>query len=192
MLQWHIEVTKIINQEASGLSVSDIANIIIAFCSLLLTGYIFIYQRTKDKKADIATANLNNQNLKLQWFKDLIIQPHLEILNKTFKTILDHPSLSISPTSADYSTKSDDYIKFTKTELYSLRKNFLSLFLTVNNQFYDNAIIIIDKHIDDITKALIDDLADLSNDYLYESVLIQKVISTRNSLIKLIYNFKGL
>jgi len=191
MTQNSIEVIKYISQDTSELSITDISNIIIAFCTLLLTGYIFIYQKNKDKESNRATAELNNQNLKLQWFKDLIIQPHLEILNKTFNNLLEHPSLNVSPNSPDYQLKTENYIKFTKTELFTLRKNFVSLFLTVNNQLYSNAISLIDSHIDEITKKLIDEMSDLGTDSLNEDILIKRVISARNAMIKLIYSFNG-
>src|SRR6478735_3495648 len=58
--------------------VSQISNIIFAAATLALTFYVFVYQREKDK-----------HNNKLQWFKDLIIDPHKEYIHKFFSEFIE-------------------------------------------------------------------------------------------------------
>lgn len=77
---------------------ADIANIIIAIVNLFLAGYIFIYQRAKDKNDNIKqlkneidekkeAISLQEQNIRLQWFKELIIQPHIAEMNSFYKNL---------------------------------------------------------------------------------------------------------
>lgn len=191
MLIDSIEIVKVVEAESSGVSITDFANIIVAVCSLCLTGYIFIYQKSKDQESSRTTAILNNQNLKLQWFKDLVIQPNLDLFSSTFKTLLDHPPLNIQPGSVDYQNKSLDYISFTKNELFLLRRNFLSLFLAADVQLYDDSITIVDDHLDYITQKLINEETDLSIPSFHEDILNKEIIKMKNSFIKLIYSYSG-
>ena len=75
----------------TGFSLSDIADlsqVIIAIANLFLAGYILIYQIRKDRKTDNETARLNEQNIKLQWFKELIVQPNIDIIAVSLSVFL--------------------------------------------------------------------------------------------------------
>src|SRR5690606_12989400 len=57
-------------------NIEKIANIIIASLTLVLAFYVFVYQKRKDKN-----------DRKIQWLKDLIIQPKLDEVNKFYDGI---------------------------------------------------------------------------------------------------------
>ena len=67
--------------------ISKISNIIIAVLTLFLGFYVFIYQRKKDKQNDIESIANHKKNIRIKWFKDLIIEPKIELLFQFYDNI---------------------------------------------------------------------------------------------------------
>jgi len=178
-------------EEGFSLSINDAATIIIALVNLLLAYYIFVYQKNKDKRADLSTAVLNEKNINLQWFKDIIIQPHFPILIHNFDDLVNLPNPFVAPSDAQYDDQVAQYLKSVKTKLYAVRKNFLALFEVADHKLFKEAIGAIDELIEKLTKLLIDVRPDLTQLGLYEDQIIKEFVNTKNHLIKLIYSFKG-
>lgn len=178
-------------KQDKGLTIVDCANIIIAAVSLLLAFYIFIYQRDKDKKSDYKTAKLNEQNINLQWFKELIIQPHYDLVIETYRNLINYTIDFQSPGDTLYHEKINVYIGFLKDHLFHLRRNFIALFETVDPKLYTQAIAIIDEVIDNITNNILNQDVDLTVRDTYESIILKEIISSKNKMIKLIYTYKA-
>lgn len=169
---------------------ADLAQVIIAVVNLSLAGYIFLYQRKKDQKEEVQTALLNEQNIKLQWFKELIVQPNLKGI-ESFYTNLEGIKERIS--SNDLSVEEKETINnFVKQHLSSLRKTFIDILLQVDKPFSDKVLQNLDELVDNITNAIFNDELKLASPQVYEKHIGSKIAYSRNLLIALIYNYKGL
>src|SRR5215217_7217014 len=116
--------------EESLSTFSDIANIVIAAVGFFLAGYIFIYQRRKDKRDEASNLLLQEQNIKLQWFKDLIIEPHLPSVFNFYDKLF-----SISETLSSLGLTNDEKITVSdniKAEHSKLRKSFVDAVRSVD------------------------------------------------------------
>lgn len=170
--------------------ISAISQVIIAAGSLCLAIYIFFYQFSKDRKIEIESARLNEQNIKLQWFKELIIQPNIEII-VSFYTNLHTIKDKIN--SNDLTTEEkEDINEFVKAELSIIRKSFVDILLHVDKNFATLTLSNLDELVDGITNAIFDDDLKLKNTSVYEKNIGQKISYSKNSLISQIYNYKGL
>lgn len=175
----------------SGFSLSDasdIAQIILALASLALAFYIFIYQRNKDNRIELQTAQLNEQNIKLQWFKELIIHPNLPGIQNfygnlhTIKDKIDSNDLS--------EEKKIEINTFIKKELSDIRKSFVDLLQAADSAFAKKTKENFDNLIDGITEAIFNDELKLNNSATYEKFIGSKITYSQNSLLSSIYNHK--
>jgi hypothetical protein len=180
--------------------VSGIANIIIAAISLGLAYYIFVYQKNKDnrdkatqlqKEQDdkIEATKLQEQNIRLQWFKELVIQPHLSDINHFYNRLHTLESQITTVTLSDQ--QKIDLIDFIKAEQAKLRKSFVDVLLGVNPQLYTEVINNLDTLTDSITNTIFNDGLNLTHKPTYEREIGSKISYSRNDLISKIYSFKG-
>ena len=144
---------------------ADIANIIIAIVYLFLAGYIFIYQRAKDKNDNIKqlqneidakkeSISLQEQNIRLQWFKELIIQPHIAEINSFYKNLYSiEAMLNVTPFSDDLNIDISEYVKAKGAEF---RKSFIDILLSVSPIVHSDIKNNIDDLVDKITTKIID------------------------------------
>jgi hypothetical protein len=178
------------NAEISLSDVSDVSQVFIAVANLFLAGYVLIYQIRKDKKADSATAKLNEQNIKLQWFKELIVQPNMKSIElfysnlHTIKDKINSNDLSIE--------EKEDINNFVKLELSIFRKSFLDVLQLIDKHFSDQLLVNLDELIDGITNAIFDDELKLKITSVYEKNIGSKISYSKNNLIAQLYNYKGL
>jgi hypothetical protein len=181
--------------------VSGIANIIIAAMSLGLAYYIFVYQKNKDKKDKatqlqkeqddkIEATKLQEQNIRLQWFKELVIQPHLSDINNFYNQLHTLESQITTVTLSDQ--QKIDLSDFIKSEQAKLRKSFVDVLLGVNPLLYNEVISNLDKLTDSITITIFDDGLNLTHKPTYEREIGSKISYSRNDLISKIYSFKGM
>ncbi len=170
--------------------VSDLSQVVIAVANLFLAGYVVFYQIRKDKKTDNETALLNEQNIKLQWFKELIVQPNMEILSSfysnlhTIKEKINSNDLTIE--------EKEDINNFVKSELKKLRISFVDVLLLVDKKFADKLLKNLDELIDSITNSIFDDELKLKNSAVYEKNIGSKISYSKNNLIAQLYNYKGI
>lgn len=179
------------NGTAFSLSdISDLSQIIIAIANLFLAGYVIIYQIRKDRKTDNETARINEQNIKLQWFKELIVQPNMDTIAlfysnlHTIKDKINSNDLKIA--------EKEDINNFVKAELVKLRKSFVDVLQLVDKKFADQLLKNLDELIDGITNAIFDDELKLKNPSVYEKNIGSKISYSKNNLISQLYNYKGL
>lgn len=169
---------------------SELSQVFIAIVNLFLAGYVVFYQIRKDKKADNETAKLNEQNIKLQWFKELIVQPNMEIISlfysnlHTIKDKINSNDLLIE--------EKEDINNFVKGELAKLRKSFLDVLQLVDKKFSDQLLSNLDELVDDITNSIFNDELKLKIEAVYEKNVGSKISYSKNNLISQLYNYKGL
>lgn len=167
---------------------SEIAQIFIALAGLTLAFYVFIYQRNKDNRTEFKTAQLNEQNIKLQWFKELIIHPNLSGIHSfydnlhTLKDKIDSNELS--------EEKKIEINTFLKKELSELRKSFVDLLMATDSTFAKKTKENLDNLVDGITEAIFNDELKLNNSTTYENYIGSKITFSRNLLFSSIYNHR--
>lgn len=177
-----------LRSEFSLSDASDIAQIILAVASLALAFYIFIYQRNKDNRTEFQTAQLNDQNIKLQWFKELIIHPNLPGIQSfydhlyTIKDKIDSNDL--------IEEKKIEINTFIKKELSDLRKTFVDLLQATDPAFAKMTKDNLDNLVDGITEAIFNDELKLNNSTTYEKFIGSKITYSRNLLFSSIYNHR--
>lgn len=167
-----------------------ISQVVIALASLSLAGYVLLYQIRKDKKLDFQTAKLNEQNIKLQWFKELIVQPNMALIEEfysnlhTIKDKINSNELTID--------ESEDINNFVKAELVKLRKSFVDVLQLIDKKFSDQLLENLDELIDGITNAIFNEELKLKNPSVYEKHIGAKISYSKNNLYAQLYNYKGL
>lgn len=169
---------------------SDLSQVIIASANLFLAAYLLLYQLRKDKKTDSETARLNEQNIKLQWFKELVIQPNIPAINSFYSNLSTIKSLL---TTDDISISQKEQINdFIKNEMSTLRKVVVDVMLGIDKPFYDELLENIDELTDDLTNSIFNDDLKLNRESVYEKQIGSKISYSKNKLIAQLYNYKGI
>lgn len=185
-------VTPDLNKE-QDLTLSDVADwsqVLIALVNLFLAGYVIFYQIRKDKKTDNDTAKLNEQNIKLQWFKELVVQPNMDGI-KEFYLNLNTIDSKIHSNDLTEDEK-QDINDFVKLELSKLRKSFVDVLFLVDRSFAEQLMTNLDELVDVITNAIFNDELKLKNPSVYEKNIGSKISISKNKVISQLYNYKGL
>lgn len=168
---------------------ADLSSIIIAVVNLSLAYYIFVYQRKKDKNDKNETITLQEQNIRLQWFKELIVQPHLNNIYSFYTQL--HSIESKFTASALTEEQKIDIINFIKEEHSKLRKSFGDLLLGVNPILANEVKINLDNLIDSITNIIFNDGLNLNHKPTFAKEIGTLITYSRNDLISKIYQYKG-
>ena len=166
-----------------------LAQVIIALISLLLAYYILVYNRNKDKNSEIKSERLRNQNIKLQWFKELVIQPNLILISTFYDNLLGIEGMISSNELNDQ--EKEKINSFIKSELKDIRIKFVDLLLLIDKEFRDKLLDHLDDLIDELTNAIYNDELKLNLPQVYEREISSKIHYSRNRLLSFIYNYKG-
>lgn len=168
---------------------SEISNIIIAIVNLFLAGYIFLYQKSKDADdRDLMNSQIE-QSIKLQWFKELIIQPQIEGIYTFYSILLAFESdLNSSDISEDIKFLTSEKVK---KEAVNFRRQFCEKLRSVDPDLHQKVQLNIDQLIDQIVSEIFLEGANFSEQGYYESRIGFKILASQNELISTIYKFKG-
>jgi hypothetical protein len=169
--------------------IESVSNIIIASLTLILGWYVFVYQREKDNENRIATQQLHIKNIKLQWFKEIIIQPKLQILFDFYEKLQELKSM-LKKSDIDEEEKIE-IINFIKLEQTKLRKGFLDLIQNVDTILHKKLAINIDNLTDHLTNCVSNDEYKLNNIKTYEREINSKILASYNDVLSKIFNFCG-
>lgn len=184
-----VDSSKIYKGGVSLSDFSDIAQVIIAAANLFLAGYVIFYQIKRDKKSDSSTALLNEQNIKLQWFKELIVQPNIEGINNFYQNL---SLLRNRITTNDISIEQKETINdIVKAELSIIRKSFVDVLIQIDKKFGDKIMANLDELVDNITNAIFNDELKLAMPSVYEKEIGARIAYSKNNLLSLLYNYKG-
>ena len=176
-----------------GLEISDIAdmaNIVIAAVNLLLAGYIFIYQRERDKTDRASQLRRQEQSIKLQWFKELIILPCLPEIKAFYNNLHSiEAKLAVGTISDDLKIETS---KFVRNSGIVLRKSFCDILPSTSSQLHLDIRKNIDGLVDKISSKIIDAGLNLNDKPTFEREIGSIISRSRNNLIKQIYAYKGI
>jgi hypothetical protein len=186
--------------KSNSLTISEFTNIVIAIANVALASYVFIYQIRKDKKNELAQTekeqldritvlDLQEQNIRLLWFKEIIVQPHLTNVNLFYQNLHSiEEKLSKSTISEEIKA---DTLEFIKSECSKIRKSFIDILRTVNPELYNDIKNNIDSLLDHITGKLFDAGLNLNDKRTFEREVGSKISYSHNDLISKLYNYKG-
>lgn len=159
-------------------NLEKVANIIIAILTLVLAFYVFVYQKKKDKR-----------DRKVQWFKDLVIQPKLKDVYRFYNGISTLKS-EIKSNDLDDDEKIR-IISEVKKKASDFRKTFLAtiqpLTPVLHKSIQDN----IDELTDDLTTAISNDELKLCNEITYEREIGMKIYNSHSFVLKQIFEYNG-
>lgn len=174
-----------INLETLG----SISNIIIAFLTLILGFYVFVYQRNKDNKSDEETEINRRKNIKLQWFKEIIIQPKIDLVFAFYDQINSIKG-KINGNELNENEKIE-IINFIKKEQSELRKSFLDLVQHINNELHSELSINVDELTDKLTDVISNDEFKLKNEFTYNREIKTKIEYSYSKFLSKIFNYCG-
>lgn len=170
-------------------TLSDIANIIIAFLTLILGFYVFVYQKNKDNDSDEKTEIDRRKNIKLQWFKEIIIQPKIVVVFNFYDKI---NSIKDKINTNDLNDDEKiEIINFIKKEQSHLRKSFLDLVQHINNELYSDLSKNVDRLTDTLTDVISNDEFKLKNEATYNREIKSKIEYSYNEFLSKIFNYCG-
>lgn len=174
---------------SSNLSVHDwirtLATILTFILSIVNVIYAVIIFHYKDKKEDIE----KEKDLKVSWFKSLILDYNLEHFHNFFqdtekqleklksKTLTDKGREKVNETIKDYQS--------------SLRKSFIDLLLAVDENLYSNTMNELDKLTDHFTEVMFNPKINLSYQPRFEEEIAKKLTETRTNILKMFFDYKG-
>lgn len=170
-------------------TLSNLSNIIIAFLTLILGFYVFVYQKNKDNKSDEETEINRRKNIKLQWFKEIIIQPKIDLVFKFYDHI---NSIKNKINGNDLNDEEKiEIINFIKKEQSELRKSFLDLVQHINNELHSELSLNVDKLTDNITDVISNDEFKLKNEVTYNREIKSKIEYSYSEFLSKIFNYCG-
>jgi hypothetical protein len=170
-------------------TLSNLSNIIIALLTLVLGFYVFVYQKNKDNKSDEETEINRRKNIKLQWFKEIIIQPKIDLVFKFYDQINSIKS-KINGNELNDDEKIE-IINFIKKEQSELRKSFLDLVQHINNDLHSELSLNVDKLTDNITDVISNDEFKLKNEVTYNREIKSKIEYSYSEFLSKIFNYCG-
>lgn len=168
---------------------SDIAQIFIAIVNVVLLIYTFTYTRNKDNKDTYRNLRLQDQNIKLQWFKELIVQPNFSKVLKFYEDIQETSEKLLAENLSDQSKiEIADEIKQQQS---TLRKSFVDTLRIADPKLERLVKLNLDTLIGNLTISIFDKGINLSHPPAFEKEISSKIIYSKNDLISTIYSFKG-
>lgn len=154
------------------------ATIIIALSSLGFSLYIWKYQTSKD-----------NKNLKLEWYKIIIIESKIHLF---FKYFSDVQNLLESLNSKTSLTDSDKVLTNDEIGVYfsSFRLEFISLLSSVDKMLYLTVLKQFDDFYDNLTTIIFDDNINLSNELQYNEYINTHLAEYKSNILKVFVDFR--
>jgi len=168
---------------------TGVVNIIIAILTLILAFYVFIYQKNKDNKNEIEVQKQNEKNIKLWWFKEIIIQPRMQSVFVFYESISDiRNKINSSELTTD---EKIEIISYVKEQQSLFRKSFLDLIQCINIELYNKLKNNIDKLTDQLTDSISNDELKLNREKTYNQEIYSHIQLSYNDFLSEIFNYCG-
>lgn len=169
--------------------IGSISDIIIASLTLILAFYVFIYQRNQDSKNKIELEKSQNQNIRLQWFKEIIIQPRIQNVFNFYENISGIKDKIRSNELSE--VDKIEILNYIKKEQSELRKSFLELIQSIDITLYNNFMSNVDNLTDNLTVAISNDELKLNHENTYNREIASKIKNSYNQFLSSIFNYSG-
>ncbi len=170
---------------------ADIAQVVIAVANIVLAGYLFLYQKSKDTQADHDSAKLHEQNLKIQWFKELIVAPRIKHLESFFKNLEeDLKKRTVSDNLSD--EQIIDINGRIKHHAARFRKDFYDVILDVDKPLYSQIKAKCEELVTILTRVYSDNEFKLTREGVFAKEVEAPIRTTHSSVVAMIYKYRGL
>ena len=169
-------------------TISAIAHVsiaVIALANVIIACYIIHYQ----KKQDTRRQRIDKQNLRIDWFKNLIIQPQWGNVENYYKEITDICKDFNNQNLSDEDKA--EILKKIKKCNSNVRKSFVDTLKVANEQLQAKAQQNLDKLIDGITEIVQNEGINLSHKPTFDREILNRITYSRNDLISIIFSYKG-
>lgn len=167
---------------------SELANVIIAAGNLIIVTFLTYYTLKKDKKTENKNALLNDQSIKLQWIKDLIIQPNINLIYDFYNNVEDNfCNTNFTKLTNEDKLKLSDIIKF---EQLKLMRSFVDIISHINFSFHIELKNNIDDLIDVICEVIINTNLNLETQIIHKEEIRIKIKNSKGNFFSLLYNYK--
>jgi len=168
--------------------------------TFILAFYIFVYQsskdkkdlivqKEKDKKDEVKTLLIQKQNIKLQWFKNIIIEPKIE------KVFLFYDNIRALKNKINSNELSADdkmsLLQYVKKEHSVFRKSFLELLRFISPNLFASLYQNINELIDGLIDVISDDELKLNNLKTYEREITTRIQRSYDDFLTQIFNYNG-
>lgn len=158
--------------------VSEYANVITAIAGFALAFYVFIYQRGKE-----------HLNIKLQWFKELIVNRNIDKIYHFYDQFVDLAQQMNQPALID--EKKAEILGSIKGICSRFRKDFINLLFIVDPSMARDIQKQIDSTLDEITKAVDNSSLNLQSPFVFESNILTPIFRNRNFTLYRILKYDG-
>lgn len=165
--------------------VRTIATVLTLIISLINLFYAINFFWRKDKKED----DVKERDLRISWFKSLILDYNLEHFHNFFQEI-DKESQKLKPKKLPDKAK-QVINEAIKDQQSFLRKNFVDMLLAVDDELYNSTLKELDKLTDHLTEVIFDSGINLTHAPKFEEEISQKISETKTNILKLFFGYKG-
>jgi len=170
-------------------NLSSIAAIFTAAASFSLAFYVFIYQRRKDNKEQAERNKEVHRNVRLQWFKDAIIQPNLADIYAFYSKV--HKSVTPLESKNLTDVQKAEVMEAVKTYCYNFRKSFIDLIGAVDKETQTKVQQNLDNLLDTLTNNIFDEGINLSHLPTYNEKIEKPVNNCKTALFTILFNYEG-
>ena len=163
-------------------TISIILTFFLAIINLIYAIRIFNY---KDKKDD----ENKERDLRVNWFKSLILDYHLESFYEFFQ---DTEKELVKLKKSKVTNKDRQQINETIIDKLSLmRKNFIEMLGAVDEKLYSDTLNQLDKMVDCFTETIFDTKINLSDPTVFDEKITNEITKTKTKILKTFFDYKG-
>lgn len=163
-------------------NICSIANIIIALANVGLIFYIFIHNNKKDKSDKEKT---RRQHL----LKTLVLDYNMPKFYSFYEEIEEEAKglLKRNLLIADKSQINENI----QQKTFDLRRNFIDMFLVIDNKLYRKLMDILDNFIDTLTEAIFDEGINLDYKPKYDEIVSKIIGESKTAIIGELFSYTG-
>lgn len=134
------------------INLGDFANLLLALTTVVLSIYVFIYQRSKDRSDQKLMVGQIKSSVKLEMYKILILEPNVENLHNFFQSIQN--SLNTLQNIQISNALMNQFQTILDTSCNDFEGNFIELLNGIDPNFQSNILEVMDTFRDGISDQL--------------------------------------
>jgi len=158
------------------------ATILIALTNLI---FAYLFFRSKNKREDAD----KEKDRKINWLKTLILDHNLKHYYSFFDELEKELNKLKTPNLTDLNKQKIDE---NNAELFIVvRRKFTDVLLIVDNEIYQETIVLFDKLQGELTETIFNQGINLSHQPKFEEEILSRLSSTKTDVIKKIFNYRG-
>lgn len=166
-----------------------IVQVPLTIINLFFAGFL-IWNQIKRERLDRDDKLIaETKSTRLQWFKELIIQPNINNFLSLFIS-LEHTWAKLKSSSLTIEQKIT-INEEAKLHFYDLKSKMVDLIISANKKLHTEFITELDKLLDHVSTVIFESTTDLSDDNLYTKNISEPIENARLKLMALIFSYDG-